>query len=333
MNIEFHYYMVYYLAKEAGFQPEEAYTIAYASQYTDDNRTCYKVKKDENEFYKNYMSQTMDISNPRNELMRVYLSFHFLPGDFSTSSAYRRDGKLHFLNTTPNSKNAKKVMENSLKGNNLYKLGIALHVFADTWSHQNYVGFRDYLNADYKKILQKIIPNIGHADFITQPDEVSLIWNDDRLIPSHAKIRNKERMLEALKESFFWLMKYRDNKVTISDVDEKWENISKQLSDIMGDEFEGKSNKDNKENRIEAYKKLIGTNFKEYNKERWFQEAVECKKKIRWFPFPKREIDYTFKDDFVNSNWYQFQESIKEHQGFIREILDEKFKKMEIHNF
>ena len=36
MRRDFHFYAIYALARAAGFPPEQAYIVAYASQYTDD---------------------------------------------------------------------------------------------------------------------------------------------------------------------------------------------------------------------------------------------------------------------------------------------------------
>lgn len=331
MNIEFHYYMIYYLAKKAGFSSDDAYVIAYSSQHTDDNRTRYKVKIDDENTYSNYMSQTMNIKKPMETLMRVYLCFHFLPGDYETSSAYRRDGKLHLLNTTPNSENAKKIMNETMALNCLYRLGISLHVLADTWSHQNFIGCKDYVNADYAIAIKKLIPNIGHADFLHQPDEVALKWSDNRLIPSHAEVRNKKRMLVACKECFSWLIKYKDKDVTPVDIDNKWADIFVELSDAMGDEYEGCDH--HKDRRISKYKKLIGDSFKEYEDEGWFNESISTKKKFRIFPFPRKVREYSFKKDYSKKHWYKYQESVKKHQTYVRTILDEKLEKMEILNF
>lgn len=41
MNTEFHYYMTGIIAHAAGFTQEEARTIAYASEYTDENDKQY----------------------------------------------------------------------------------------------------------------------------------------------------------------------------------------------------------------------------------------------------------------------------------------------------
>jgi hypothetical protein len=37
MDREFHYYMTHLIASRAGFWPDDAFTIAHASQYTDEN--------------------------------------------------------------------------------------------------------------------------------------------------------------------------------------------------------------------------------------------------------------------------------------------------------
>ncbi len=46
MNLEFHYHLTYLIAARAGFPPEDARTIATASQYTDDNSIIFEIDKD-----------------------------------------------------------------------------------------------------------------------------------------------------------------------------------------------------------------------------------------------------------------------------------------------
>lgn len=330
MNIEFHYYMVYYLAKEAGYSNDETHVIAYASQHTDDNQHKYSIENQDKSYYQNHISQTMDILNPMDELMRIYLCFHFLPGDHEDPTAYRKDGKLHFLNTTPNSSNAKKIMKEALESNSLYRLGIALHVLADTWSHQNFIGCKEYINLDHE-ILKEIIPNIGHAEFLHAPDMVSLEWEDNRLIPHHSKINNKVRMLEAAKECFKWLLRFKNIDISKSEIEDRWLSAADKLSYAMGEVYTGHDH--NRENRINSYKTIIGDSFKEYNKEAWFKEAIKTKEKIKWFPFPRKNKSYSFKDVYKDSHWFKYQESVKSHQSFVKSIIKDKLDKMEILNF
>ena len=44
MDYEFHYWITGIIAKDAGFSGEEAHTIAYASQYVDENDRKYVIK-------------------------------------------------------------------------------------------------------------------------------------------------------------------------------------------------------------------------------------------------------------------------------------------------
>lgn len=95
MDIEFHYYMTYLIAVRAGFKVDDAYTIAYSSQYTDDNDNSYEILDDDFP-YKNYISQTMDITKPKEELLRIHPYFHFFPGnkkEIVSNSYPRKDGK------------------------------------------------------------------------------------------------------------------------------------------------------------------------------------------------------------------------------------------------
>jgi len=72
MNIEFHYYITYILAVKARFGPEEAQTIAYSSQYVDDNNQKYTLDKNKPDEYQNYISQTLNILKPKCELIRIH---------------------------------------------------------------------------------------------------------------------------------------------------------------------------------------------------------------------------------------------------------------------
>ena len=199
MDIEFHHYITYIIARTAGFRPEDASIIAYASQYTDDNDTVYTINKDGSDEYSNYISQTMDIFNPQKEFMRIYPVFHFMPGtlpEIIGDSARRGDGKLHLMNTVPDNLNGKQLINAALYSHNLYSIGIATRMYADTFAHQNFVGFDKSFN-DMKGILENLIPSIGHADAKHKPDMPALIWKDGRLVSSHSEVDNKKRFLEA----------------------------------------------------------------------------------------------------------------------------------------
>ena len=174
MDIEFHYYMTYLTAARAGFAPPDAEIIAYSSQYVDENIHVLHIDRGKPTAYHNYITQTLNILKPKHELMRIYPIFHFIPGDPSAPTAQRKDGRQHPLNTTPNSENANLIFDDALQSRNLYRIGIAAHSYMDTWAHQNFVGYYDSFNA-MQGILNKTLPNIGHADAKHNPDWPALV--------------------------------------------------------------------------------------------------------------------------------------------------------------
>ena len=171
MDIEFHYYITYILANKAGFSPADSAVIAYACQQTDDNTYHYCINMEKENPYLTIVSQTMDITKPQEKRKTIYPVFHFFPGDPASPSARRKDGKTHPFNTTPDSGNARKMFEEGMKSGSLYRIGIAAHVYADTWAHQNYCGSKDDFNA-MDRFGGGLIPNIGHADATHDPDLV-----------------------------------------------------------------------------------------------------------------------------------------------------------------
>ena len=237
MDIEFHYYMTYIIALRAGFKADNAYTIAYSSQYTDDNDTPYEILG-EDVPYKNYISQTMDITKPKEELLRIHPYFHFFPGtkrEIVNNSYPRKDGKLHLLNTIPNNVNVRRLFTKSLKLPDLYRIGIATHTYADTFCHQNFVGFKESFNS-MEGLLAKIIPSVGHADAKYKPDIPGLVWSDTRHVSSYIEVRNKDRILEPAGNIFQFYCEYctkqraveKNKKKIMSELDEAIGKISEE---------------------------------------------------------------------------------------------------------
>jgi hypothetical protein len=299
MNIEFHYYITYILAKSAGFSKEDVQIIAYASQYTDDNNTEFAIDKGKPNEYKNYISQTYDILKPQKERMKIYPCFHFLPGDYTNESTKRTDNRTHTFNTTANSKNANILMDAALQTDDPYRIGICTHCYADTWAHQNFIGWDDDFNS-ISGILEALIPNIGHADARYQPDIPNLLWEDKRLIQNNRNINNKLRFLDAAKNIFSKFFHHVDVKATAEIIATEWNNLEDKISIAMGKESNTEKREDAE--RIERYA-VIAKDISEYDKELWFNEAI-------------KKQGLSKKSNFQNSYWYKFQEAVKAHQQF-----------------
>lgn len=336
MDTEFHYYVVNIIAQRAGFNNEDSYVLAYSSQYVDDNTVSLLINKGEEGEYKNYISQTMNILKPMEKLMRVYPCFHFVPGDPDCDQAMRKDGKLHIMNTTPNGPNAQAMFDEAMGTRSLYRIGICVHSYADTWAHQNFVGYMEYFNGMGKashKLLDKLLPNIGHADARHKPDIPGLIWKDFRLIKEHRSVSNKTRFLEAAEYIFKKLRSYLKPRERKATTEKDWQELKIDLDQAIGDEFEGKDPR--KKKRIAAYKNLINE-FKEYDEKVWFKEAVETdvrggadtKDGINIFP-----DKYYKRSNFLNSHWYAFQESIKAHQKWAVDLYANLYHQLEVNEY
>lgn len=314
MNIEFHYYMTKYLAIMAGFENEEAEIIAYSSQYVDDNKIRFEIERPDGEIYKNYITQTMNILQPKKKLMRVYLLYHFLPGDPTSYKASRRDGKMHVLMTTPASNHAQEIFFETTKTESLYALGIASHMLADTLAHQNFVGTYDEINA-MKGLWEELMPNIGHADAGHLPDIPNLIWHDCRLIKDNAEIDNKERILLAAKKLY-------SNYLMITSNPNKWSSTKQTLNEVIGsmiDENELSKYNKQKDKRIAKMQAVLAEKNADsvYDPDQWFREAIDVDIKLfndRKFQYDPLKDKMKFKENYESTNWFKFQEAVREYQ-------------------
>jgi hypothetical protein len=333
MDIEFHFYMTHLIALRAGFRPEDAYTIACASQYTDDNDTPYRIEG-RGGFYENLVSQTEDITKPQEERLSIYPLFHFCPGtdrEVFELSPMRRDGKLHLLTTIPDNRNARTIFDYALRTGNLYRIGIATHMYADTFCHRDFVGWKDEFNwteldGFIGGLWSALGPAIGHALAMHAPDIPSLIWEDIRLTSQYRRKKNKEQILAAAGNIFdFYCGNTKPGKP--ADVDRK--KLLRDLDESMGDEADADTDA-RVEVRKANYRELLRNNYKEYRKDRWFNAAADCRPIGETVGTPDVEYEYYWKNNYSGSDWFKFQEAVKDHKAAALGVLGGAFAKMEV---
>ena len=341
MEIEFHYYITYLISTRAGFSPSEAEMLAYSSQYVDKNNRIFHIDRGKPTAYENYITHTLNILKPKSELMRIYPTFHFIPGDPLSPTARRKDGKLHHLNTTPNSENANLIFDAALASSNLYRIGIAAHSYVDTWAHQNFVGYYDVFNA-MKGVLSSALPNIGHADAKHKPDQPALVWTDCRLIASNARVNNRVRFLDAAEYLFRKLRHYLDASCSQKTLDQDIQALKADLNQAIG--VEDPKNQ-YRGDRILRYLALSQQSpygqqsLALFDANHWFDQAIthtvrgiSDNHKILSKLDPRKD-EYTWKIDHTNSHWYQFQEAAKIQQKSAWDILcDRTFNHLELEN-
>ena len=177
MQKDFHFYVTYGLALQAGVAPTIAQKIAWANQFTDEltSPELYGIQTQS--------SLTGDWWDRQIQLT-VLVPFHFLPG---------KDTKWPWK-TEENCARAKRLTAVALKSKDPFRLGIALHAHQDTFSHQGFSGWSEPGNAT-GKIWMKWIPNVGHAERSTTPDIITEEWKDAS--QSRQPIKNRERALRA----------------------------------------------------------------------------------------------------------------------------------------
>ncbi|MFQ9515044.1 MAG: DUF6765 family protein [Eubacterium sp.] len=255
MNLDFHYYATYFAACEAGFGCEQAKEIAWSAQMVDELTPKLakdkKLEKLENKDYvitceeiRNNIEDDFSIlSDEKNDTLqkvrKIWVPFHFLPGNlpnedsvldytgkknWGTIEYKERDQKDFACMCRPNSKLAEemindtveKINSQTFKEDKLNLIGIRMHVLADTWAHQFFVGSPNYWVNDVSnvKTTEEIgntttprgisnyeivylghgrighLPDLGYAEYSYQPR-----WSEDK-----EQIDNEERFLNAYRQ-------------------------------------------------------------------------------------------------------------------------------------
>lgn len=186
MQIDFHHAVTYVTARFSGFDHGSAEIVAYAAQYVDDSTTSGFLRFDNGMRYQRHatahpMLDAGNLDNDDNALS--WLPFHFLPGADPLATDYH--GKLV---CRPDSPIARAMMASAIRAKDqphgLHRLGIAAHVFVDTFAHKGFIGQRHPLNgasaikdrtgADLSAIF---VPPIGHGLVGTYPDQPHLEWS------------------------------------------------------------------------------------------------------------------------------------------------------------
>ena len=159
-EIDFHYYVIYYLFRSKGWTANDAREVAGFSQYTDDDPTTTPMPTN----YADY-----------NASRTAKFHFYLTPADRQPSATGEHTdfgSRLSSLFTgndnpvkrdPPDLRDRIKSLFASYADDKsyVYELGAAIHTYADTWAHE---GFSAVHSDHTNKRIGSIRPNIGHAD-------------------------------------------------------------------------------------------------------------------------------------------------------------------------
>ncbi|MGD2185309.1 MAG: hypothetical protein PVI71_04235 [Desulfobacterales bacterium] len=213
MKIDAHYYAILAFARACGFCKENAYQIAYASQFVDDAKiNLMFLKKDaetdiehdiigDKHFLVNMAtchSYTRVKTFNYDAMIHNTCAFHFVPGCNGEKFSEK-------LRCAEDSEVIQRILNQAVEQADPIKLGIALHAYADTFSHQDFSGLLskvndiknpeakselpfDWRDIAYKigkffvrkdkldKLLDKGLPAYGHGQASWFPDLPYLKW-------------------------------------------------------------------------------------------------------------------------------------------------------------
>ena len=147
MNADFHYYATYCAAILAGYSHEESTEICYSAQMVDlCTRTLLDTLKAPlsaatTQLQLELMDAKTDIIGLQ-DITRIWASFHFLPYDLHAKPKHRASKRYknkYRLICKPNGELLEPTVTLA-KDKGTQAVGIAMHILADTWAHQNFAG-------------------------------------------------------------------------------------------------------------------------------------------------------------------------------------------------
>lgn len=305
MEKDFHYDLVYAIATLTEIEAPEV--VAYASQYVDDNSDeAFRIETRDAMYPErlptgggSYSPQMTQCRSP--EAMTpfvqryVFVPFHFLPGD----PVVQLGGKTNPYCVTPNSRRGRSLLIEALKGGNPYEIGIALHTFADSWSHQRFTGLQQEWNSfrEGRAFEDEDATVIGHEDAGKRPDILSERWVDPRF--GGEVIHNAARGLEAAREIFV-LLRMKSGRGP------RWEEVEPEFMAILE-----APDREDREARVRGFLESRGDGtFPPYSRWTWWNEVTA-----------ETSAGITLKPEFRGSHWYRFQEAAKVHLARVLALI------------
>ncbi|HTP64405.1 MAG TPA: DUF6765 family protein [Geobacteraceae bacterium] len=342
MQIDFHHAVTYVAARIAGFDHKEADIIAHASQYVDDATCAGVIKFDIKAMYKriNSSHKTIDFDNfnPLEDLL-VWMPFHFLPGNGGADPGDNPDGAfIHKLVATPDSQVAREMVQAAIldqdKPYSLHRLGITMHVYADTWAHQGFAGvlhrinelsdfdeiddsgvFEGGLKGIFDKFVGKTVPPLGHAQANVFPDMPFLSW---KYRNGHGDIVDRNncdifcRAADALCRA---MQEYRRRTFPATPITGIGDEDMKKIRALFMDQKEKDENK-----RHEAWLRAIkGSDGKAFSfgpaTISYAEDGEKSWKSLALGDGADRDAEhvYVYNDSFLSSDWKLFHDALQLH--------------------
>ncbi|MBI4691529.1 MAG: hypothetical protein HY754_14885 [Nitrospirae bacterium] len=344
MQKDFHYCMIKVLAEKAGFKPDEAQIIAYASQYVDDAVEHMEIKIRDVPQLNYSRLKPNDYFDPictahkglqyvagitRDAQRKVYVSFHFIP-----SEEYGGTGRYDYC-TIPDSNLAREILRQAIaelkaasrnmRIQKLIKLGIALHSFADTWAHQRFSGRLSAADNDVERIhlfgndnweslshldqlKANLFPEVGHIEAMNYPDFSHQRWRYEHDYSGiEYKRDNTAIFFEAAKSIFELLCEAIGQP-------KDWDSYADRIKECLS------LNTDSIKRKFENYRRLFREIEFDYHEEDWRNQALTGNS-LSWIDFQETDyaqVGYTFNGDL---KWFYFHMEAYNQRMYVMERI------------
>jgi hypothetical protein len=265
---------------------------------------------------------------------RVFMPFHFLPAKpiEAPEDTFCSASDSQFAHMVLN----RACNERSIKLRP-YRIGIALHAFADSWSHQKFSG-REYKENDVEEIYIKegnrwkhliweniyldFLPHIGHGQAGYFPDQSYLHWKYTRKMTNEVIERNNpSEFLEAARKIYDSLKQCvrgnPDNPIP-------WATIKQDIEDLLSDPAK------NEEERFIKWRTKFGHLFEpnkfEYERSSWRNEALQPDKTkdVQWDDYKPDEFKklmFKMSPGFYKTPWVYFHRAALKQRHYVLENL------------
>lgn len=354
MKRDSHYYATLAFCRACGFNKESAHLVAYASQFVDDAKinTIFFNKKS------NHPSLEHDYIERRPALFNMATCHSYFRIDtFNYESMVYNTSAFHFVPGCKGESFTKKlrckekspviidILDEAILEDDLIKLGIVLHVYVDTFSHQGFSGILSKVNAirdceakknefldpldrflklfkfftqkRYDMYLDRILPAYGHAQAVNLPDLPYMEWSykyDDSEefhgSYKHVMVNNKDRYWRAFTDVKAYLENYLVKHQHYRDQNVFFQNFEI-LFDTLLQEGSDRAREKNWINLFirEGLFNKEDNDLMVYEEDKWLKDAFSNYDRDL---FNNREVEGAqLANHFWHSNWYQFYLAVK----------------------
>lgn len=357
MQIDFHHAVTYVACRLGGMNHELSSTVSHAAQYVDDATNDGPLNFDAGERYVRVTSahKMLDLRNAQKaDNPLVWVPFHFLPGNQVPAGNFQgKDLYLRRMSCKPDSDVARAMMEDCIVKQSLpfslHRFGIALHIYADTWAHQQFVG----VVCDFNKVetievepdpayannpvyeeltsgttkAKAFIANhlpVGHAGVLTFPDMPFVKWSFVRENGERVSRDNPGDFVKAANGMLNMVRRYvkRDPSLPA----ESFLSADEQAIDRLlrtTCEIDGEPRHKVWIDAIAAGAFSFGASsvsYVELGPGSWKYEALGQDPDDE-----TGEETFTFKEEFLQSDWKHFHDAVQYHRLFVLHELLPRF--------